>query len=77
MSEEVRLDDNEIRISGAPRTEVTVSGCNRTARQGCRRALCLDHRAAQGGLVGRAYALEQARWHCHVASGLAVSDLQP
>ena len=32
MSEEVRLDDNEIRISGAPRTEVTVSGCNARAK---------------------------------------------
>ena len=36
-------------------------GPHRTARQGCRRALGLDHRAAQGRLVGRARALEQAR----------------
>ena len=36
-------------------------GARRIARQGCRRALGLDHRAAQGRLVGRAPALEQAR----------------
>ena len=33
----------------------------RAARQGCRWALGLDHRAAQGRLVGGARALEQAR----------------
>ena len=36
-------------------------GAGRAARQGRRRALGLDHRAAQGGLVGGARALEQAR----------------
>ena len=36
-------------------------GAPRAARQGRRRALGLDHRAAQGRLVGRARALEQAR----------------
>ena len=36
-------------------------GADRAARQGRRRAVGLDHRAAQGGLVGGARALEQAR----------------
>jgi hypothetical protein len=34
---------------------------DRTARQARRRVIGLDHRAAQGGLVGGACALEQAR----------------
>ncbi len=43
-------------ISTGDFEEALIAHCS----AGCRRALCLDHRAAQGGLVGRAYALEQA-----------------
>jgi hypothetical protein len=55
MSEEVRLDDNEIRISGAPRTEVTVSGCNARAKNPQYKVIApssRDRRLLRGALQG-------------------------